>query len=641
MPRSPRRLAAGLATAAVVTAGLSCLAPATAVPSAFPRTLDFTPTDLAASAGEVYAVGYVGVDSDGDYQFDQVDGYVQAADSGTKVHLGAGTWPTAASVSPDGHTLAVVGTTSPDGPVNGGVPTRWTVDTTTLEVTASTPVEVANLLDVASDASGAYLAASGASGGEVVLPGGGSVALGADAQPSRIALTPAGDGTDVVVAGVDWQAGGTSIATVRTVHDGTAGDPVTLGAEGTPDQWVTGLAVDPVRDLTYVVSGRDVEDGPQEYGLNVLGAGVDRYIPLSSPVFTLEVSPDGETVYLPGTGVSAYDADLLDSYTDESPAPSAYLGGSGFISIADVAPSGRFYAVQDADVETPDGTATVTQVHALDAPGAPTGLTATVSEWDDATYVASWTAPTDAGGASTDSLTYRITLQDQAGGDPLVAEGFLTEQEVDGILPGHTYTLSVTATNGVFASVPATTTITAPNPVAHPSAVAVSGRTAVGTKLTAKATGAWAAGTTLSYEWRTDTGAVVSRASSYTPAASAVGRRVRVAVTGTKAGFASATVTSALSAKIVAGTLVAPVPVVTGTPKVGRTLTATAGTWTSGTRLTYRWTADGRTIAGATARTFKPTRAQVGKQLRVVVTGTKAGYTTAVRTSRATARVAR
>ncbi|NHA01578.1 hypothetical protein G5V59_22195 [Nocardioides sp. W3-2-3] len=493
----------------------------------------------------------------------------------------------------------------------GYTPTRWTVDTSTLTVTGQATLEVSNAADVASDATGSYLAATGTGGGQVVLPGGGTVALGQDSAPSRIALLPSGSSTDVVVAGVDWQDGGThSVATLRTVHDGTSGAPVTLGAEGTPDQWVTGLAVDPVHDLTYVVSGRDVSDGPQEYGLNVIGAGTDLYVPLSSPVFTLGVSPDGGTVYLPGTGVSAYDASALTSYTDDNPAPSAYLGGSGFISLADVAPSGRVYAVQDVD--TPDGAKT--QVHALEAPGAPSGLTVAPSEWDDSTYVATWTAPASAGGADPTSLTYRTTLQDQAGGDPVTFDGFLLEQDLGAVTPGHTYTVSVTATNGVFTSAPATATLTPAAPVAHPSAVAVSGRAAVGTRLAVASTGSWAAGTTLAYTWRTDTGLVVARTATYTPTPGALGRRLQVEVTGTKAGLAPATVTSAPSAKVVAGTLVAPVPSVSGTAKVARTLTATAGTWTAGTRLTYRWTANGVAIAGATARTFKPTRAQVGKQ---------------------------
>lgn len=636
MHRSPRRLAAGLAAAAVATAGLACQGAAVAAPGTFPQTLAFTPTDLAAGADEVYAVGYVGVDTDGDYQFDQVDGYVEAVGAGTKIALGDGSWPTAASISPDGDTLSVVGSVrSSDG---GYVPTGWTVDTSDLTVTGQASLEVSNVADVASDATGAYLAATGTGGGQVTLPGGTVVGLGPDAQPSRLALLPGASGTDVAVAGVDWQDGGArSVATLRTVHDGTASAPVTLGAEGTPDQWVTGLAVDPVHDLTYVVSGRDVVDGPQEYGLNVIGAGTDLYVPLSSPVFTLGVSPDGGTVYLPGTGVAAYDADALGSYTEEDPAPSAYLGGSGFISIADVAPSGRFYAVQD--VETPDGSKP--QVHALEAPGAPTALTLTPADWDPLVYLASWTAPASAGGADPTSLTYRTTLQDQAGGDPVTFDGFLTEQELGTVQPGHTYTVSVSATNGVFTSAPVTATLSPAALVGHPSAVSVTGRAAVGTRLAVGSTGSWASGTTLAYAWRTDTGVVVARTSTYVPTPGALGRRLRVEVTGTKAGFAPATVTSALSAKVVAGTLVAPVPAVTGTAKVGRTLTAVTGAWSAGTRLTYRWTANGAVVRGASARTFKPTRAQAGKQVRVVVTGTKAGYTTVVRTSRPTAKVAR
>ena len=57
--------------------------------------------------------------------------------------------------------------------------------------------------------------------------------------------------------------------------------------------------------LVYVTTFRNVEDGPQEYGLNVIGPDTDLYVPIDYPVFSVAVSPDGGTVYLPGTGVSA------------------------------------------------------------------------------------------------------------------------------------------------------------------------------------------------------------------------------------------------------------------------------------------------------------------------------------------------
>jgi hypothetical protein len=62
---------------------------------------------------------------------------------------------------------------------------------------------------------------------------------------------------------------------------------------------------------------------------------------------------------------------------------------------------------------------------------------------------------------------------------------------------------------------------------------------------------------------------------------------------------------------------------ITGTAKVGSTLTAVPGTWESTPEvLTYQWKANGVAITGATAATYKPAAAQVGKTITVTVTTT-------------------
>ena len=80
-------------------------------------------------------------------------------------------------------------------------------------------------------------------------------------------------------------------------------------------------------------------------------------------------------------------------------------------------------------------------------------------------------------------------------------------------------------------------------------------------------------------------------------------------------------------------------PTISGMPRVGSTLTAKAGSWTSGVTLKYQWRADGRTIQKATSKTFKPTSTQKGKRISVTVTGSKPGYTTVSKTSAATKKV--
>lgn len=84
-----------------------------------------------------------------------------------------------------------------------------------------------------------------------------------------------------------------------------------------------------------------------------------------------------------------------------------------------------------------------------------------------------------------------------------------------------------------------------------------------------------------------------------------------------------------------------PVPTITGTAKVGYTLTAVPGTWgPAPVTLKYQWKANGVAVIGATAATYKLAAAQAGKSLTVTVTGSKTGYASIAKTSAATATVA-
>ncbi|TFV84540.1 serine protease [Microbacterium sp. dk485] len=70
-------------------------------------------------------------------------------------------------------------------------------------------------------------------------------------------------------------------------------------------------------------------------------------------------------------------------------------------------------------------------------------------------------------------------------------------------------------------------------------------------------------------------------------------------------------------------------PTISGDPRVGKTLTATPGTWEPAeVEVAYQWLRDGQPIEGATAQTYKVTRADVGTTLSVRVTATAAGNPT-------------
>ena len=81
-------------------------------------------------------------------------------------------------------------------------------------------------------------------------------------------------------------------------------------------------------------------------------------------------------------------------------------------------------------------------------------------------------------------------------------------------------------------------------------------------------------------------------------------------------------------------------PVVTGKAVVGETLTATAGTWSpAGVTLAYQWLRDGSIIGGATGSRYRLTTADVGRQISVAITGSKAGLLPRTARSQPTARV--
>jgi uncharacterized protein YkwD len=165
----------------------------------------------------------------------------------------------------------------------------------------------------------------------------------------------------------------------------------------------------------------------------------------------------------------------------------------------------------------------------------------------------------------------------------------------------------------------------------------ISGTPRVGMKLTA-APGAWSpAPVTLKYQWLR-AGAAISgaTASTYTVAAADLSKAISVKVTGSKTGYTTAATSSKATAMVAAGSLVAPVPGISGTAKVGSKLTAVPGSWTAGTALKYQWLRAGAAISGATAVAYTPGTADIGAAITVRVTGTNPGYATVAKTSAAT-----
>jgi len=167
----------------------------------------------------------------------------------------------------------------------------------------------------------------------------------------------------------------------------------------------------------------------------------------------------------------------------------------------------------------------------------------------------------------------------------------------------------------------------------------VTGTAKAGKKLTAKP-GAWAAGATLSYQWLRGKEAIAGATkTTYKVQAADGGARLSVRVTGSKADFADKSQTSAATKVVPLSKLKSAKPKLSGTAVVGSSLTAKPGKWTAGTKLTYQWLRAGKAIAGASSEKYVLTASDLGKAIKVKVTGTKQGYKAVAKASKATKKV--
>lgn len=170
----------------------------------------------------------------------------------------------------------------------------------------------------------------------------------------------------------------------------------------------------------------------------------------------------------------------------------------------------------------------------------------------------------------------------------------------------------------------------------------ISGTTQVGQTLTA-ANGTWTnSPTSFAYQWlRCNAGgnACASVANgtqkTYTLVGADAGRTMRVRVTATNADGSTAAQSDQTAVVTPAGTTAGPrntsPPTITGTPKVGQTLTANEGDWTGNpTGYTYQWqrcdadVASCTSVVGATGKTYGVRLADLGYRLRVAVTARNA-----------------
>ncbi|MEI5674334.1 MULTISPECIES: hypothetical protein [unclassified Nocardioides] len=260
-----------------------------------------------------------------------------------------------------------------------------------------------------------------------------------------------------------------------------------------------------------------------------------------------------------------------------------------------------------------------------------TELTATPGEWsstpDDLHYAWTLHAHGTTKAVGTDAPSYTPTAQDALDWGTL---SVTVTAEKDGFLTG-------TATSAETDHVAQRQFATAPT-------LNVQGTPQVGGTLTAVTTVASPAPDDVEVTWfrSTEEGEEFSEkvgdGATLALTADLLGADVVANVTAYKEGYEPASDESE-PITVTTGTLIAPTVSITGRPRVGQVLTATASAPAAATATSYQWLRAGAPITGATARTYRPATADLGRRLSVRVVSSAPGYTAATATSAATAAV--
>ncbi|WP_408897190.1 carboxypeptidase regulatory-like domain-containing protein [Nocardioides sp. R1-1] len=210
---------------------------------------------------------------------------------------------------------------------------------------------------------------------------------------------------------------------------------------------------------------------------------------------------------------------------------------------------------------------------------------------------------------------------------------------------GKALTVEVTATKAGYApgvAISAPSADVAQGVLTSTAKPTVSGAVAVGSTVQA-IEGTWSATPdAYTYRWfQSGTATPIGTGKELVVPAGAVGTTLTVEVTATKAGHASGVATSdPTSAVAPAGLSNTAKPTITGQLKVGATVEAAEGTWSSTPdSYTYRWFQAGTATAIGTERTLVVPASALGKALTVEVTAAKAGHSNSTATSEPSAAV--
>lgn len=168
----------------------------------------------------------------------------------------------------------------------------------------------------------------------------------------------------------------------------------------------------------------------------------------------------------------------------------------------------------------------------------------------------------------------------------------------------------------------------------EPTTPLIQGTATLGNTLTVDP-GVWEIGSALTYQWsRGDVAVTGATAATYLVTDADLGQALTATVAGAKTGYEPRTTETAPTSVISGGTLTPGTISISGTPRVGQTLTVGAGTWLpAGVNLDYQWNRNGTSIAGATGASYVLVAEDSGALITVAVSGTKPGYTPLTTTS--------
>lgn len=204
----------------------------------------------------------------------------------------------------------------------------------------------------------------------------------------------------------------------------------------------------------------------------------------------------------------------------------------------------------------------------------------------------------------------------------------LTPSEVTSLLTRTAKPLGVTCTTATCGAGIVDAAAAMADLTDHPmvASVRLSGTTRVGQRLTALYR-SYPASATMTYQWYRS-GVAISGAtsSSYVQTAADLSKAIAVTVRATVgAASASASSTAIRTSYGLFGLYT--YPRISGTYRVGRTLTASLGRWSPApSHYTFQWLRDGRAITKATKASYKLTRSDRRHRISVKVTVKRSGY---------------